>query len=533
MASSPPARSSTLLPPPRIASSPPSQSGAYPAVESGPPPSGRRRISSLPPKHEDLDGGYGSGVRFRPARLEAAELPANLVCTFRCDGAFVGPLTLVNLSAAGFGASAPKELALAPGSVLESLEISVGTRAIWSGDAVVVHGSGDRIGARFTSRVLDLQSLRLGATIERRLWVHEEQRERLPAAWRAAVADIRRLLEDTRLEMEDMERAESHDPLLRAEEEARLFEALQLGWGHTYYQSLAELHEMSKGFDERTTLLGRSYAASMLMPLLMACAIHRRAYEKPLGYAGDYRMMELYFADEFSGDGLFGRFLHSVMQNYTLGRAVRAREAVMRSAAAAAATASGDGPVRILAVAAGPAIELRRMLEEVATLRRPVELILLDQDRSAHESAHRHLTRILLERYKGMLPVSVQCLHFSVRQLLKPQTEDDRNVVAGLTNLDSIYSAGLYDYLPEPVAVSLTRLLYGCLRPGGRLLLGNLVETPDSTWMMNFVLGWPLLYRTHEAMLRLAKGLAPDPTSVSITEDATGQCLFLDVTSSS
>ena len=101
----------------------------------------------------------------------------------------------------------------------------------------------------------------------------------------------------------------------------------------------------------------------MLMPLLMACPMHRRAYEKPLGYAGDYRMMELCFAQELAGEGLFGRFLHSIAQNYTLVRTVVAREAVMREAVREAFDAEGEGPVRILALAAGPAIELRRMLE--------------------------------------------------------------------------------------------------------------------------------------------------------------------------
>ena len=142
---------------------------------------------------------------------------------------------------------------------------------------------------------------------------------------------MRRLLEDARLEMEDLERAEVHDPMRRADGEAQLFEALRMRWGSAYYESLARLHEMSRGLDERAVALGKGYAASMLMPLLGACSMHRRAYEKPLGYAGDYRLMELYFTREFAGEGLFGRFLHSIAQHYTLGRTVVAREAIGNS----------------------------------------------------------------------------------------------------------------------------------------------------------------------------------------------------------
>ena len=98
-----------------------------------------------------------------------------------------------------------------------------------------------------------------------------------------------------------------------------------------------------------------------------------------------------------------------------------------------------------------------------------------------------------------------------------------------LSGLDLVYSAGLYDYLTEGVGRRLTSLLYSKLRPGGRLLVGNLTEIPDSTWVMEFVVGWHLVYRTHESMMRLGRALDPAPAQMGITQDATGHCLFLDV----
>jgi len=206
----------------------------------------------------------------------------------------------------------------------------------------------------------------------------------------------------------------------------------------------------------------------------------------------------------------------------------------MRDAVRRAIETPGDGPARVLSMAAGPAIELRRLLGEISSVRRPVELFLLDQDQTAHETAHRRLTRILVERHQGLLPVRVECLHFSVRQFLKPQTLAERAVRdVTLTNLDLVYSAGLYDYLTDLVARRLTSVLYSRLRPGGRLLVGNLVEAPDSTWAMEYVVGWHLIYRTDEDMLRFAAPLKPAPVKASITRDPTGGCLFLDVTSPS
>jgi len=514
---------STGLPSRRSSSPPPPISGTH-RISSRPPPA-----SSPPRSHPDLLGSNGVSAHFRPARLNAADLPADLGCRFQCDGAFIGPLPVLDLSTTGFAAQSLSGLVWAPGTVLESFELLLGDRAIWSGEAVVVHGSEDRMGARFTSGIVDLRRLRLGATLEGRMAILAEQKERLPAEWRARVGDLRQLLDDVRHEVDELELSETQDPLQRRDEETQLFEELRARWGTVFYGAVAELHEASRALDPRAVQLGRGYASAVLMPVLMACALQRRAYEKPLGYAGDYRMMELCFAPEPTGDGLFARFLHSIGQNYGLVRTVVAREAVMRSAVRGASEAPGDAPIRILALAAGPAIELRRWLEETPMLGRPVHLILLDQDPSAHESAHRHLTRILLERHHGMLPVTVQCLHFSVRQLLKPLTPDDHEVCDALRDLDLVYSAGLYDYLPELVALRLTRTLYGKLRPSGRMLMGNLVETPDSTWMMEYVLGWTLLYRTDESMLRLGHRLSPAPERVGITRDTTGRCLFLDV----
>jgi len=61
--------------------------------------------------------------------------------------------------------------------------------------------------------------------------------------------------------------------------------------------------------------------------------------------------------------------------------------------------------------------------------------------------------------------------------------------------------------------------------------MGNLMETPDSTWIMEYVLGWHLLYRTEDMMLRLADGLSPAPARIGLVRDATECSLFLDVVS--
>ena len=114
----------------------------------------------------------------------------------------------------------------------------------------------------------------------------------------------------------------------------------------------------------------------------------------------------------------------------------------------------GTAPLRVLAVAAGPGMELRRWLHETESLERPVQSILLDRDRAAHESAHRQLTRLLLERHHGLLPVTVRCLHFSVRQLVRPRTAEEKAVVLEtLGELNLVYSTQSRRYPAARAAV--------------------------------------------------------------------------------
>jgi hypothetical protein len=97
-----------------------------------------------------------------------------------------------------------------------------------------------------------------------------------------------------------------------------------------------------------------------------------------------------------------------------------------------------------------------------------------------------------------------------------------------LHDLDLAYSMGLYDYLQQPVATRVTQALWKMLRPGGRLMIGNLRRVPDSSWMMEYAAEWNLIYRKIPDMRALGEELRPAPRRVRIRRDATGMCLFLD-----
>ncbi len=106
-----------------------------------------------------------------------------------------------------------------------------------------------------------------------------------------------------------------------------------------------------------------------------------------------------------------------------------------------------------------------------------------------------------------------------------------RSVLSGqitFAELDLVYAAGLYDYLPRRLAKALTLVLLGFLRAGGRLLTANyLPGLPQRAYMEAFM-RWNLVYRTDQELYQLAADLPA--TRRRIFHDREGRMAFLELT---
>ena len=464
---------------------------------------------------------------FRPNRVPTATLSRRLSCYFRSENNSFGPLDVLDASPTGLGVRPEAGVSLPPGTRLEDLLVCYGDVEIFRGSASVVHQIGPphgRLGIRMTSDVLDMDRLQVGDRLAQALSEARQFRHSLPEAWRAAVAEVRQLLEAVRGMMNA-----SDGPLPPAEEIQRAVETVHEEFGPELYSLLSKLHTLSAPFDRKARGLGRAYATRELLDIVRAGPMHQRAYEKPRKYAGDYLMMTLYFTSELQGDTPFARLLHYTAQHYTLGRTVVQREKNMR--AVVSEVAAKKGRSRIVSLACGPAIELESLIRDHGRELGEAEFILVDQDAEALEYATGRLNKVLLQHHRGQLPVTLRPVYLSVSQLLEPLLGSDQQFVDSvLSGVDLVYAAGLLDYLPDDMGRALLSRLWRMLRPGGRLFIGNLKEAPDTTWMMEYVLSWHLHYRTEESLRGLGRLLDPPPAAHAIVPDATGHCIFLDAT---
>jgi extracellular factor (EF) 3-hydroxypalmitic acid methyl ester biosynthesis protein len=118
--------------------------------------------------------------------------------------------------------------------------------------------------------------------------------------------------------------------------------------------------------------------------------------------------------------------------------------------------------------------------------------------------------------------VRIDPRHLSVLKLLR-EVEPS----ALLPRADMIYSAGLFDYFSDRTCRVLARRLYGALRPGGLLLLGNMKAGTDMLWPLELIADWSLSYRTAEGILSWAEGLPG--AEISLRTEATGYDYLLSV----
>ena len=239
-----------------------------------------------------------------------------------------------------------------------------------------------------------------------------------------------------------------------------------------------------------------------------------RCFHKPLGYAGDYEMMNMVYRNESLGDTLFGRALSRVVLDSDASQAVRQRMHYLAGKIKAAAARGGPRrPARILSVAAGPAMELQLILRQDPMLLRAgcAEIALLDQDAGALRHAREQIEALAAQ---AGVEVTLTCINTSIRTV----------IAEGLSgSYDLIYSAGLFDYLKDRTARAAGARLVAALAPGGRALIGNFGTANPTRPLMELILDWPLQHRSSSDLRQLFGGIG---TGLTIEQEATGVNLF-------
>ena len=475
--------------------------------------------------YDDLKGSEGRRVWYRPPRYDATRLFSGRPPRVRLRSR---SYLLQNISLGGV-AAVSKDTALAPPEVGEvvPLEIEQGGLTIFESAARVCRSEQTVFGSRVALKLVDgfvdfdrLLNRNAQAQIATRTRSYSQATGKVAAEYRAFCADVLSLLRSHNAILAGNKQAaagELHhefdmEGAYRACESQLLPEWRTL-WltGNDFARAAMADREIREATKAMTELV--------LTPEMRLGAIWERSYAKPMGYPGDFQIMNQVYDWERRGNTVYEMLMHRL--GLEVAECIKTRMEVVQERIAEVVFAEGRArPARIMSLGCGPAREVELFLKGVCNTDGHAEFTLIDQEedalRYASEKTYPQLLR-LADRY------SLQCLNMSFTDILRG--------TSGLHTLppqDLIYSVGLLDYLTDRRAMGLTHRLYDQLAPGGLLIIGNMNEVPLSNlWPMEFLTDWTLEYRDETQMLRWAATL--DAAARWTETESTGRVRLLFV----
>jgi SAM-dependent methyltransferase len=249
--------------------------------------------------------------------------------------------------------------------------------------------------------------------------------------------------------------------------------------------------------DNKLRPLLKRYTENTLTRLLVGGSSWGRSYFKPAGYPGDYIIMNYMYDQNPVGLTAREMMLHAL--GVSAGEPIVTRmNKLSEIIAEFGERRGGDGkPIDIMSIGCGPARELERL---AALSRNGMRwrATLVDQEPEAIEYAMSYA------RQKGVdRTVEINPLNLSFTEMLVPSA-----VTHHFVDKDVIYSSGMVDYLSPMSARRFVKRMYDFLRPGGRLIIGNVNDLSTGTlWPMEYVLDWTLYFRNHAEMTAMAGGV--------------------------
>jgi extracellular factor (EF) 3-hydroxypalmitic acid methyl ester biosynthesis protein len=478
--------------------------------------------------YEDLEGAQGREVFFRPHRYRAMDLlPLQCeVVLAMPDGE--RPSALVDVSQNGAAFEWPDDVPVSVGDRLDALAVRFDAHEPYRGEARV--GSvRDVNGTRVVGVSFEGPLLPIDGILELRTIKAFAQSGLRPALWRAPGHErFKVLISELRLYLEDIEpqlrRLESELPwhVLHGEgspARSALIQRLRATVGADILRASEEIDAASRNAPAEHAQAMMQWSRRHLHALLMQAPSMHRAANKPFGYPGDYEVMRFIYEKPFEGSTLFAKTISLAFDQTRASCAVRHRKDLVKRELRALIN-SKRRPVRVLAVACGPAQDLLELFSEVREVPVPVEIVLFDQDKGALAYAYARLKPVI-DPLQGR--VKFIYLHDSIKRLLR-----DANLFAEFGAFDLIYSVGLFDYLRQATAVGLARNLVARLTPGGRALIANMVPESPSRWYMEYHLDWFLNYRSRAQLLEVGARAAPG-ARLNILEEESGVNPFVEI----
>lgn len=415
--------------------------------------------------------------------------------------------------------------------VLKEVRIPQGDRIIYDGRAVVSNIVNTGLILIVSATLVDpwsnLNALQPGESLRREVAAFlEDWRSSslaIEPAYRVVVSQARNLFEELSLWLNHGEMAAGITDPGASPQRTRQFVADIEGEVMPVIGAIfAEFENCAAKIPEDRVLAHKNFARREIHPVTMCSPFIHRTFTKPLGYAGDYEMVNMMFRDRWEGANTYAKIVNSIVivsggaeaHRNRIDRLIEYLEAEGRRAL------SAGRRLRVLNIACGPAIELQKFIRE-SMLADHCRLELLDFNAETLEYTRGRIDEALKA---GGRKTEVVYIHKSIHDLL--QEARGRNESDELNDsYDLVYCAGLFDYLSDRICARLLELFLRWTRPGGFLVATNVHPRNPVRYFIEHLLEWHLIYRDNTQFL----SIAPKGGAAIVTEEATGVNVFLEV----
>jgi extracellular factor (EF) 3-hydroxypalmitic acid methyl ester biosynthesis protein len=264
----------------------------------------------------------------------------------------------------------------------------------------------------------------------------------------------------------------------------------------------------------------KAFARRAMHPVIMCSPFNFRVFTKPLGYAGDYEMVNMILRDPFEGQSAYAKLYNSFTLAMGPGAAHRNRITMLteRLQVETCRVAQEGRRMEALNIGCGPAAEVQQFIRQDGAAEM-CRMDLMDFNQETLEYAQDQVDRAARQAQRSF---SGEYLHKSIHDLLK---ESSRRHQAPEPKYDLVYSAGLFDYLSDRVCERILSLFCSWTRPGGLVVITNVHPANPVRYYMEHVLEWYLQYRTESDLKRLV----PQGLEGVTATDSTGLNVFLDI----
>ena len=421
-------------------------------------------------------------------------------------------------------------LVLRTSEVLTELQLRRGRDAVYTGDAVVTDVVSTSIllivSANLTGTWTGLDETfshpgTVGSKAES--FVNDwDEANKLNPDYRLRVSDLRSFLNDLRHWSDQLDLTLDVDRKTDGANAALAVDDIDaIKWA-----VVPRLTELSFGLEEACRNLEpkqidvhKEMAQRELLPVVMPSPFFNRVFTKPLGYAGDYEMVNMMFKNEGAGNTTYARVIDGWLLLGGPCEAHRNRIIALEKILTELAeqTRPTNKPIRILNIGCGPVQELQLLFSKTKFANR-FEIDLLDFNKDTLAYAESKLTPLLsgLDE-KPEIHYNLK----SVQDLLRQAIERAEPAEP----YHFIYCAGLFDYLSDRVCDKLVRLFYHWCEPGGRVLITNVHSSNPVKGLMEHVMEWHLVLRDEPGMMRFA----PANSDAKVYGDKTGINVFLEL----